>query len=89
MEENRKFDVQLCVADSDAVLQADACAWLGHWYKDINQNWFKARNCYKRALTLQPDSTMIGDRSQLCLLYFTGAFLPSSWTPHYFVTASC
>ncbi|CAK0785762.1 hypothetical protein CVIRNUC_008973 [Coccomyxa viridis] len=41
--------------------QADACAWLGHWYKDINQNWFKARNCYKRALALQPDSTMIAE----------------------------
>ena len=41
--------------------QADACAWLGHWYKDINQNYFKARNCYKRALQLQPGSTMIGE----------------------------
>ena len=45
-----------------ALFQADACAWLGHWYKDINQNWFKARNCYKRALALQPDSIMIGAR---------------------------
>ena len=44
-----------------ALCQADACAWLGHWYKDINQNWFKARNCYKRALALQPDSIMIGE----------------------------
>ena len=43
------------------LFQADACAWLGHWYKDINQNWFKARNCYKRALALQPHSSMIGE----------------------------
>lgn len=49
------------LGDSSAVCQADACAWLGHWYKDINQNWFKARNCYKRALALLPDSTMIGE----------------------------
>ena len=47
------------------LMQADACAWLGHWYKDINQNWFKARNCYKRALGLQPDSTMIGELHSL------------------------
>ena len=46
---------------ASVLCQADACAWLGHWYKDINQNWFKARNCYKRALALQPDSIMIGE----------------------------
>ena len=57
----------MCHIDNSTALQADACAWLGHWYKDINQNWFKARNCYKRALALQPDSTMIGEHSWLCL----------------------
>ncbi len=61
---NMKLRIQRVVLfDSGVAVQADACAWLGHWYKDINQNWFKARNCYKRALALQPDSSMIGEHS--------------------------
>ena len=79
----------MCRIVSAAALQADACAWLGHWYKDINQNWFKARNCYKRALALHPDSTMIGEHSRMHLLssslsaYMCAlevAFLSTAWT---------
>ena len=40
--------------------QAAACAWLGHWYKEIAQNMFKARNCYRRALALDPTDTVVG-----------------------------
>ena len=42
--------------------QALACAWLGHWYKEIGQNYFKARNCYRRALVLDPTDTVVGAR---------------------------
>ncbi|KAK9918866.1 hypothetical protein WJX75_007651 [Coccomyxa subellipsoidea] len=41
--------------------QALACAWLGHWYKEIGQNYFKARNCYRRALVLDPTDTVVAE----------------------------
>ncbi len=42
--------------------QAAACAWLGHWYREVAQNMFKARNCYRRALALDPTDTVVGAR---------------------------
>ncbi|EIE19817.1 hypothetical protein COCSUDRAFT_83558 [Coccomyxa subellipsoidea C-169] len=41
--------------------QALACAWLGHWYKEVAQNNFKARNCYRRALMLDPNDTVVAE----------------------------
>ncbi|KAK9814721.1 hypothetical protein WJX72_010484 [[Myrmecia] bisecta] len=34
--------------------QAPACAWLGHWYKDIAGEPEKAINCYEKALEIDP-----------------------------------
>jgi hypothetical protein len=41
-------------------VQAQACAWLGHWYREIAQHYFKARNCYRRSLALDPGDTVVG-----------------------------
>ncbi len=40
--------------------QAKACAWLGHWYREVAQNYFRARNCYRRSLALEPGDTVVG-----------------------------
>ncbi|BDA46664.1 probable tetratricopeptide repeat protein 37 at C-terminar half [Coccomyxa sp. Obi] len=45
----------------DCDSQAAACAWLGHWYKEVAQNMFKARNCYRRALALDPSDTVVAE----------------------------
>jgi hypothetical protein len=48
-------------------VQAQACAWLGHWYKDVEQNYFKARNCYKKALALEPHDSVVGKSTKSTL----------------------
>ena len=42
-------------------MQAQACAWLGHWYNEVAQEYGKARNCYRQALALEPQSTVLGE----------------------------
>ena len=48
-------------------MQAQACAWLGHWYNEVAQEYVKARNCYRQALALEPSSTVLGEA---CILQF-------------------
>ena len=38
----------------------EATAWLGHWYREVAQNYAKARNCYKKVLAADPGNTVIG-----------------------------
>ena len=40
----------------------EATAWLGHWYREVAQNYAKARNCYKKVLAADPTNTVIGAR---------------------------
>jgi hypothetical protein len=40
----------------------EATAWLGHWYREVAQNYAKARNCYKKVLAADPGNTVIGAR---------------------------
>ena len=42
--------------------QMEATAWLGHWYREVAQNYAKARNCYKKVLAADPNNTVIGAR---------------------------
>ena len=44
---------------SHVPVQAQACAWLGHWYREVAQNYFRARNCYRRSLALEPGDTVV------------------------------
>ncbi len=39
----------------------EATAWLGHWYREVAQNYSKARNCYKKVLASDPNNTVIGE----------------------------
>ena len=48
-------------------MQGQACAWLGHWYNEVAQEYGKARNCYAQALQLEPSSSVIGELPQLCM----------------------
>ncbi len=40
----------------------EATAWLAHWYREVAQNYAKARNCYKKVLEADPNNTVIGAR---------------------------
>lgn len=33
-------------------LQVQACAWLGHWYREVAGDLEKAKNCYEQTLLL-------------------------------------
>lgn len=39
--------------------QAAACAWLGHWYRQVASDPARAANCYARALELDPDDGVV------------------------------
>ena len=40
--------------------QVLACAWLGHWYREVAMDYKKAKNCYEQTLALDPSDTVIG-----------------------------
>lgn len=37
-------------------VQAAACAWLGHWYREVGADRARAANCYEQALDLDGES---------------------------------
>ena len=39
--------------------QAAACAWLGHWYREVASDPARAANCYARALEIDPDDGVV------------------------------
>ena len=45
--------------------QMEATAWLGHWYREVAENYAKARNCYKKVLAADPNNTVIGVRASM------------------------
>lgn len=40
--------------------QADAFAWLGHYFREVKSDSIKARKCYRRALDLNPLASEAG-----------------------------
>jgi len=44
----------LDAAAEDGPQQAEAFAWLGHWYQQLASDGVRARKCYQRALALDP-----------------------------------
>ena len=48
----------------------EATAWLGHWYREVAQNYAKARNCYKKVLAADPNNTVIGARPHCSFIGF-------------------
>ena len=52
---------QTSLAGGEACLvQVLACAWLGHWYREVAMDYKKAKNCYEQTLALDPSDTVIG-----------------------------
>ena len=41
------------------VLQAAACAYLGHYYHEVAKDLTKAKNCYEETLLLDPQNTAV------------------------------
>jgi tetratricopeptide (TPR) repeat protein len=41
-------------------VQAAACAWLGHWYNEVAEDYERAANCYEHALELAPNDAIVG-----------------------------
>ena len=56
-------------------VQGQACAWLGHWYNEVAQEYSKARNCYAQALQLEPSSSVIGELP-ICRIMVWGSGVP-------------
>eukprot|EP00884_Botryococcus_braunii_P003748 jgi/Botrbrau1/13374/Bobra.0194s0006.2 len=54
----RKHFEAASVEESDS--QAAACAWLGHWYNEVAEDYEKAANCYERALEIAPSDMIVG-----------------------------
>ena len=40
-------------------LQAAACAYLGHYYREVAKDLAKAKNCYEETLLLDPQNTAV------------------------------
>lgn len=49
-------------------MQAEACAWLGHWWWEVRQDGERAMNCFSRALELNPDDTVTSESPPCCSL---------------------
>ncbi len=44
----------------DGPVQAEAFTWLGHWFLNVAEDSVRARRCYKKALSLDPNQVRRG-----------------------------